>query len=291
MARDHRSYYLGYALTFVLLSFTACGGKSAVDAQNAAVNGTGGANAGNGGSTADVLAASGGAGDGTLLGSGGAMSTHAETAGAPSTTMVSGGGVMGSGGIASSTGGASVAGQGGVVGAGGSVAIGGSSAKLDCAKTTCPAIPKSCKKLVQDPNACCPTCLDTGCGACHALICEAGTHAEVVVGDCCPTCVNDPPDPCLVDQKNYADSRASMLEKYGSIGCSNSSDCTLVLEDTACAYVCNVALPTQTARTFTSNSSTPWCSTCAAPPRVTCPNQVPACLNGKCVAVDTPRMP
>jgi hypothetical protein len=94
------------------------------------------------------------------------------------------------------------------------------------------------------------------------------------------------PDPCVQAQTNYAQLRAEMLTKYGSLGCKNSTDCTLVLEDNPCAYTCNIALPSETANSFVSNLkySAASCSSCAAPVQVTCESQVPACLDGTCVA-------
>jgi hypothetical protein len=160
---------------------------------------------------------------------------------------------------------------------------------LDCARVTCPAIPTTCTKFVQDPKACCPTCLDTGCGVCPDIVCSAGTHSETVAGDCCASCVADPPDACGTGQKSYADLRAQLLEKYSSSGCKNSADCVLMLEDTACAYNCNIALPGIALSNFTSNldnQATSFCGTCPAPARVSCDSQIPACVNAKCLAVD-----
>jgi hypothetical protein len=243
-------------------------------ATGAGLTTTGYSVAGSGGATGAGLTTTGY----SVAGTGAATSTHSETGGVYGTTT------WGSGGVASMTGGVSAIGYGGVAGFA-ATAVGGSSAR--CANVTCPSIPNSCRRLVQDPNSCCPTCLDTGCDACPELTCDAGTHSEVATGACCPTCVDDPLDPCVSDQKAYANMCASMLEKYSYNGCSNSSDCTLVVEDNACAFACNIPLPTSTARYFTDNP-TIMCSTCPAPTRVPCENQVPACVNKKCVAVAAP---
>jgi hypothetical protein len=166
---------------------------------------------------------------------------------------------------------------------------GGSAGSVTCEKVDCPNIPTSCKKLVQAPGACCPTCLDTGCEPCATVDCDDGYHAETLAGACCPTCVADPPDACEVGQKTYDDVRQQMLEKYGSSGCQNSSDCALVLEDTKCSYVCNVPLPSSTVRNFLDNVqslASPGCQTCDAPEQYTCMKKLPACVNAKCTAVD-----
>ena len=96
------------------------------------------------------------------------------------------------------------------------------------------------------------------------------------------------PDPCVQAQSNYADFRAELVTKYGSVGCNNSADCTLLLEDNACAYTCNVPLPVEMTNNFLSNlkSSAASCSSCPVPVRVTCESKVAACLNGMCVVAD-----
>ncbi|HSU40265.1 MAG TPA: hypothetical protein VLJ38_11875 [Polyangiaceae bacterium] len=175
--------------------------------------------------------------------------------------------------------------------AGGSGALGGSSAgssgsmpALPCSNVTCPSIPTSCKRIVQAADACCPTCLDTGCDVCPALDCAEGTHTETVPGDCCPSCVADPPDACATGQQVYADVRAMLLDKYGSSGCSNSTDCTFVSESNACSVTCGVALPLSTAQDFTQTlgSLLTGCATCPAPSELVCKGYVAGCLNGLC---------
>jgi hypothetical protein len=107
----------------------------------------------------------------------------------------------------------------------------------------------------------------------------------------CPSCVPDPPDPCLKSQPDYSALRAQMLDKYGSVGCKNSSDCTLVLEDNACAAVCNVPVPNSMIDTLHSNlcsSAATYCGGCPKPASVLCAQMVPACMDGRCVAANTP---
>lgn len=168
----------------------------------------------------------------------------------------------------------------------GASGFGGSGGAQSCTGIICAPIPSSCRKLIQDPAACCPTCVDTGCGLCAPLTCPVGTHQETVKGDCCPSCVANPPDQCTRGQKDYANTRQQMFEKYSSSGCRNSPDCTLVLESNACAYVCNVPLPKALSSSFTSGLQqlgATNCATCSAPTKTTCESLIPACLNGKCV--------
>lgn len=164
----------------------------------------------------------------------------------------------------------------------------GGSAPGRCDQVVCESIPSTCKHLTQAVNECCPTCTDTGCDVCPGLDCALGTHPQITPGDCCPTCVVDPPDACLQGQTNYTDFRAQLFDKYSSSPCMNSADCTLVLEDNACAYACNIALPTISAHNFAPNLSTmdPGCATCEPPTRTDCEPQIAACVNGKCVTAD-----
>jgi hypothetical protein len=158
-----------------------------------------------------------------------------------------------------------------------------------CAKVVCPSLPSACKKIVQDPNACCPTCTDTGCGLCPDLACPSGMHLETAVGACCPTCVPDPPDACMQGQQSYASMRASMLTKYSSSGCRNSSECVLVTENNLCAWNCNIPLPSVMSSSFVDNLSSAalsGCATCAAPAVPACERMIPACVNGTCVAAN-----
>jgi hypothetical protein len=206
---------------------------------------------------------------GAVGGSDGALAGNAGT------TSVSDGGATSAGGTAG----------GALEDAGGA----GSNQMPGCAKVTCPAIPNSCRKFAQDPNDCCPTCLDTGCEACPAIKCREGTHPETVPGDCCPSCVTDPPDACAEGRKTYAELRQELLDKYRASGCQNSADCALVLEDDACAYGCNVALPSSTSGYLVPNlnEAASRCSSCEPPARQTCENQLPSCVNGQCVGVKT----
>jgi hypothetical protein len=238
-----------------------------------------------------LLAACGGEStheDATSGGSGGGGAVAAT--GGDGGSVAATGGDNGSGGSPAGDGGTTTAGTGGSSGAsGGDSSVGGSTAgAMPCAKVECPNIPTSCKQLVQDPNECCPMCLDTGCGACPDIMCADGTHSETVAGDCCPSCVADPPDACAMGQMTYTGLRMALLDKYGSSGCSNSADCTLVLENNACNVSCGVALPNATATNFADNLAklAPGCASCPAPATADCGPVLASCVNGRCMAVD-----
>ena len=167
---------------------------------------------------------------------------------------------------------------------------GGSSA-VSCAGVVCAAIPTTCTQIVQAPGACCPTCLDSGCPPCTIVVCLAGTHAETAVGACCATCVADPPDACTTGQQSYASMRASMMDKYGSSGCKNSTECVIIPENNSCTWTCGIATPSSMSSSFQSNldsSAKSYCASCKPPPAVLCELMVPACVNSKCVAVNSP---
>jgi hypothetical protein len=198
----------------------------------------------------------------------------------------------GAGGGTRASGGAAGAATGGVGGgthaSGGAIASGGSGGAVSCTGVVCAPIPSTCKKLIQAPGACCPTCTDTGCNSCVPLTCPAGMIPEILAGDCCPSCVPDPASLCTSGLKSYASLRQQVFDKYGSLGCKNSSDCTLVLESNSCAYVCNVPLPIAMASAFAPNlssSANTYCANCSPPAPVVCDSMAPACLNGKCVGV------
>jgi hypothetical protein len=159
----------------------------------------------------------------------------------------------------------------------------------NCTGVICPVLPKTCKKIVQDPSACCPVCTDTGCPECGDIKCAAGTHKETLPGDCCPTCVADPLDACKKGQKAYEDLRKQLLDKYGSTKCQNSLDCTLVTETNACTTACNVPLPTTMVSNYQDNlasSAKTNCATCPPQDPFMCERMVATCVNGKCMAVN-----
>ena len=267
----------------------ACGGRTTSDSLDSAAVGasaaTGGTTSAAGGdqpipATGGVVwAISGGAWNVTTGGSPWSAAGGAWGTGGASWVMATGGKPF------TATGGASNLQTGGK-----SASSTGGSSSLSCAQVTCPSIPSTCKQIIQAPDACCPTCLDTGCPPCEAVTCPSGTHSETPVGACCPECVTNPPDACTKGKQDYASLRAAMVDKYGSSGCKNSSDCVIVAENNLCAQTCGVPLPGTMSASFQmnldSNAKTN-CATCPTGDLVVCA-QVPACVNGKCVAVNSP---
>jgi hypothetical protein len=241
-----------YMLACAVVLVGACGGKSSEDDGND-TSGKGGAT----GATGGTSAATGGAGD----------------------TSTGGSANQGNG-----SGGSDIPSKGGTSGST-DPGKGGSGAAPDCSGVLCGPIPTTCKEIVQEPGKCCPICTDTGCEKCPDLDCEDGTHAETVPGDCCPSCLMNPPDACETGQQAYQQMRETLLDKYGSVGCMNSTECTLVQEDNACVVSCPVVLPTATASSYIDNlnSSAAGCATCDVPLPSPCPASGPAaCVNGKC---------
>ena len=276
------------------LTMSSNGGATAIAAGGTTTIATGGTPAIPTGGTIPIP--TGGASGASTGGIAGTATGGAIGAGASSSGGYPAGGAAGAakGGAAGATlafGGAAGAIRGGAGGRVGTGGAGGAGGTQSCSGVVCSPIPSSCKKLVQEPGACCPTCTDTGCGPCPALTCPTGTHQELLAGDCCPSCVTNPTDPCLQGKQDYATVRQQMFDKYTSSGCKNSSDCTLVLESNACAQVCNVALPTIMASSFPSNLrsvAATDCATCPVQAPITCDAMTPACVNGKCVAVSSP---
>jgi len=193
------------------------------------------------------------------------------------------------GGATVSDGGSTTVSNGGS-GAVGATSSAGSAQTLNCEYVLCAPIPATCKRLVQGPRDCCPTCPDTGCDACPDIDCAPGSHAETKPGACCQSCIADPPDACDQGARVYANLRTQLSDKYGSGNCKNSTECSLVNEDNACAHVCNIALPTQSINNYVSNldNYAMGCATCQAPPEpVNCDSQmIAACVNGKCVGAE-----
>lgn len=283
-------------LTVTLALLGACGrdplvtntGGAGLAAEGGATDIPTGGSAGNpnGGAAGTAANGSGGYASGGIAGSSSGGATVPALGGAAG--AASGGAA---GGTRASAGGAGMA-KGGAAGgrssSGGTLASGGSGVVVSCTGVVCAPIPSTCKKLIQEPGACCPTCTDTGCSSCPALTCPDGMVQQIAAGDCCPTCVVGPASLCASGQKSYGSLRQQLFDKYGSAGCKNSTDCTLVLESNACAFVCNVPLPTTMASQFGPNlnsSAAAYCATCSPPAAVSCEFMFSACVNGKCVAL------
>lgn len=257
---------------------------------------------GNAGTSEDLTGTTGGAtgtvgntGGGSTTSTSGGITSYAGTTGATGGTAGTTGGMTGTtggtggGGTTLTTGTGGVAGSGGTTNGSGAAATGGTAGALSCAGVNCLALPASCKDIVQAPNACCPTCTDTGCDPCADITCASGTHLETPVGACCPQCVADPVDPCTQGRQDYAAMRTTLLDKYSTLGCNNSSDCVIVPEDNRCVASCGNMLPStmgaslEASLTAEANNN---CATCSTPIAPSCVSVVPACVNRKCVAAN-----
>lgn len=228
-----------------------------------------------------------------LAGCGGRTAlTHSGTGGSAAGLSASAGGMTDT-----STGGASDIPTGGASGlaprmdgsANGGASGTGTGGTLACTGVTCPFLPTSCKRIVQEANDCCPICADTGCAPCVEATCAVGTHKEQLNGACCPTCVANPPDPCAQGKQDYAAVRAALLDRYASVQCQDSDDCTVVLEDNACGTYCSVPITKDLADSYQANLlliAGSRCATCPVGPLTLCERMAAACLNGKCIAVD-----
>jgi len=84
--------------------------------------------------------------------------------------------------------------------------------------------------------------------------------------------------------------RTSMITKYSSNGCKNSSDCVLVPENNLCAWNCDIALPSSMSGSFVSNltqNAQSYCATCPTATAPQCEQMIAACVNGKCIAASS----
>jgi len=257
---------------------------------------------GNAGTSEDLTGTTGGAtgtvgntGGGSTTSTSGGITSYAGTTGATGGTAGTTGGMTGTtggtggGGTTLTTGTGGVAGSGGTTNGSGAAATGGTAGALSCAGVNCLALPASCKDIVQAPNACCPTCTDTGCDPCADITCASGTHLETPVGACCPQCVADPVDPCTQGRQDYAAMRTTLLDKYSTLGCNNSSDCVIVPEDNRCVASCGNMLPSTMGANLEANLTAEAnnnCATCSTPIAPSCVSVVPACVNRKCVAAN-----
>jgi len=98
-----------------------------------------------------------------------------------------------------------------------------------------------------------------------------------------------PPTACAEARADYSRLREELLGNYLSIRCEMNVDCMVMVEDNACAYACNVALPAVVAAIFldTLNSfALERCSTCEPPEKTACVQAMPYCFVHGCVAFD-----
>jgi len=163
---------------------------------------------------------------------------------------------------------------------GASTGSGGSCAQLKCAFPSCPAG----SAPVIPPGGCCPVC-QSACPPCPAIMCPAGSHAQVLDG-CCPVCIVDDPAVCMNGQRAYASFRNELLNKY-QYGCASDAECTVIAPVNRCENGCGfTAVWYGASDSFDSNLSNAadmYCSTCAQGPIPPCAPPSPVgCVGGQC---------
>jgi hypothetical protein len=235
--------------------------------------------------------ASGAAGHEPTTGAAGSSAGHGGAAGSTGT------GAAGSGSAGATGGGSGNAGATGAAGAG-AAGRGGTGGSAGSTGTTCGPCPSpDCLPgyaSVHDPAvSCCPICRPVKCPAtCSPPPCPAGSHLEMLDGQCCPTCQpGTESNACRTGRASYTQLRAALVEKYNSSGCMTDTDCTLVFEDNACVSNCGTAFPVSLASNAESNLKSAAqmdCGTCARPDRPPCALLVALCSNGHCTAAFGP---
>jgi hypothetical protein len=91
----------------------------------------------------------------------------------------------------------------------------------------------------------------------------------------------------MTGRQDYARFQQELVEKYRSVGCQVSSDCSIYYAKNSCASSCGFVVPTQQLVNLDSNLSTFAQQHCAAecPPLPTppCePSPAPQCIAGFC---------
>jgi hypothetical protein len=186
--------------------------------------------------------------------------------------------------------GASTSQGGASTGTAGSIAVGGavSTAGTTAAGggcTTCPMI--ACPpgtQPVPNPNGCCYTCQPLAVCPdipCPPIACGSGSHLEVLVGQCCPTCIADT---CEDQRAAYMRMREQLLEKYRSLGCMTHEDCGTYFEQNACVLGCGVVVPIAAFGFLEQNLPSFAAQTCTCQPQgLPCEQPGGAfCVNGLC---------
>jgi hypothetical protein len=121
--------------------------------------------------------------------------------------------------------------------------------------------------------------------ACPVYKCAAGSHFEILPGQCCGTCVADPKS-CDVGMKEYEMNRQALFDKYSSGYCQTDGECAIAPEVNQCVARCGVALPSNTIGNWESNLANfamQSCSACPKPFIPPCAAQFPRCMMNRCV--------
>lgn len=134
-----------------------------------------------------------------------------------------------------------------------------------CTDMACvPCVPDSTKVATDGCNDC--TCGAAGVWACTQKFCSAET--------------------CTAGKVQYQDFRTELLTKYGSLGCTTDTECSMVYESNRCIANCGTAIATVMASSFSSNlaaAAETYCTSCSAMAVPPCLPLVARCVNGACV--------
>ncbi len=166
---------------------------------------------------------------------------------------------------------------------GGSVGIGGTG-PIGCGP--CPPIqcPTFGAQAVPNPDGCCYHC-ECNPMLCPGIACGSGFHLEMLAGECCASCVQDPND-CSKQQALYQDFKKQLVEKYSSYGCKTANDCTVYWDKNQCGAGCGVVMPTAAIPNLDTNLQSYAAQNCSPKcPFVVPPCEAPAgpfCFNGRC---------
>jgi hypothetical protein len=226
-----------------------------------------------------VLTPMGPDGGGAGQSSGGAGSTGA--AGASAGTV----GTAGAVGTAGTTG----AGTAGTTGAAGASGV----CNVACSPTTCKP---GFMPVLDQSVSCCPVCRPLNCATvdCAQPQCDLSGHLETPSGQCCPVCAPGPDPVCSKGQQSYASNRDAIIQKFSlGVSCQLDQDCTIVPESNACQITCGIPVAGSLAMSLIASldSVAQGCATCAPPFVPPCPQLVPLCSNGRCIAGVPPVKP
>ncbi len=137
--------------------------------------------------------------------------------------------------------------------------------RWSCEEIYCPLCTPGSTKVASDGcNDC--TCSADGVWGCTQRYCSA--------------------EACTAGKAQYQDFRNELLAKYGPIGCTTDSGCSLVHESNRCIANCGTAVATTMASSFSSNlaaAAETYCTSCSAMAVPPCLPLVARCVNGACV--------
>ena len=165
--------------------------------------------------------------------------------------------------------------QGGVATAG-TTAAGGA---CTCSAIGCPLN----SRPVPNPDGCCFHCESDCPPACPGVACGSGSVLRMLPGDCCPRCIEDV---CVTQHDVYHAIQSELVNKYGSISCTDSSECTTYFENNACSSGCGIPIAISIVASLDSNLQNAAASICTPDcklPVPPCgPTPAPSCIDNRC---------